>query len=166
MVEAAYEAYEDAGMEAGEPAGTLTVKQRPLRGVEIGGDMVVRMIDEFPALMVAALCAEGRTTVRDASELRLKETDRLSVMTKELRRLGASIEERDDGFVIEGPQTLQGADVDGHDDHRIAMSLTLAGLLARGQTRLHDAECIADSFPGFTETLRSLGARVATALDV
>ncbi len=156
----------EAGTEAGEPAGTLTVKQRPLRGVEIGGDMVVRMIDEFPALMVAALCAEGRTTVRDASELRLKETDRLSVMTRELRRLGASIEERDDGFVIEGPQTLQGADVDGHDDHRIAMSLTLAGLLARGQTRLHDAECIADSFPGFTETLRSLGARVATALDV
>lgn len=155
----------EAGMEAGEPAGALTVKQRALRGIEIGGDMVVRMIDEFPALMVAALCAEGRTTVRDARELRLKETDRLSVMTQELRRLGASIEEREDGFVIEGPQTLRGAEVEGHDDHRIAMSLTLAGLLARGETRVHDADCIADSFPGFAETLRSLGARVLSAQD-
>ncbi len=152
----------EAGMEAGEPAGTLTVKYRPLSGIEIGGDLVVRMIDEFPALMVAALCAEGRTTVRDATELRLKETDRLSVMTQELRRLGACIEEREDGFVIEGPQKLQGADVDGHDDHRIAMSLALAGMLAQGQTRVHDANCIADSFPGFAETMRSLGARVAT----
>ncbi|MCY4022740.1 MAG: 3-phosphoshikimate 1-carboxyvinyltransferase [Anaerolineaceae bacterium] len=155
----------EVGMEAGEPSGTLTVKQGPLCGIEIGGDMVVRMIDEFPALMVAALCAEGRTTVRDAGELRLKETDRLSVMTQELRRLGASIEEREGGFVIEGPQALQGADVDGHDDHRIAMSLTLAGMLAQGQTRLHDAECIADSFPGFEESLRSLGARVVAAQD-
>ncbi len=155
----------EAGMEAGEPVGTLTVKHGHLRGVEIAGDMVVRMIDEFPALMVAALCAEGRTTVRDAMELRLKETDRLSVMTRELRRLGASIEERDDGFVIEGPQTLQGADVDGHDDHRIAMSLTLAGSLARGRTRVHDADCIGDSFPGFAETLSSLGARVVIRRD-
>ncbi len=152
----------EASMEAGEPAGTLTVKYRPLSGIEIGGDLVVRMIDEFPALMVAALCAEGRTTVCDAGELRLKETDRLSVMTQELRRLGARIDEREDGFVIEGPQKLQGADVDGHDDHRIAMSLTLASMLAQGQTRVHDAECIADSFPGFAETMRSLGARVVS----
>ena len=118
------------------------------------------MIDEFPALMVAALCAGGRTTVCDAAELAPQETDRLAVMTAELRRLGAEIEEREDGFVIDGPQTLRGAEVDGHDDHRIAMSLTLAGLLARGATSVHDADCIGDSFPGFVDALRSLGAEV------
>lgn len=148
----------EAGEEAGEPVGTLTARHSQLRGIEIAGDLVVRMIDEFPALMIAALCAEGRTTVCDARELRLKETDRLAVMTAELRRLGAVIEERDDGFVIEGPQQLQGAEVEGHDDHRIAMSLTLAGLLARGTTKVRDAACIGDSFPGFAGTLRSLGA--------
>lgn len=148
----------EAGEEAGEPVGTLTARHSQLRGIEIGGDLVVRMIDEFPALMIAALCAEGRTTVRDARELRLKETDRLAVMTAELRRLGAVIEEREDGFVIEGPQQLQGAEVEGHDDHRIAMSLTLAGLLARGTTKVRDAACIGDSFPGFAGTLCSLGA--------
>ena len=148
----------EAGQEAGEPAGTLTVRHSTLCGVDIGGELVVRMIDEFPALMVAALCAEGRTTVRDAQELRLKETDRLAVMTAELCRLGARIEEFEDGFAIEGPQTLQGADVGGHDDHRIAMSLTIAGMLAQGTTTVHDAACIGDSFPGFAETLQQLGA--------
>lgn len=148
----------DAGQEAGEPAGSLSVRHSSLRGIEVGGDLVVRMIDEFPALMVAALCAEGRTTVRDAQELRLKETDRLAVMTAELRRLGAQIEEREDGFVIDGPQSLVGADVEGQDDHRIAMSLTLAGLVAQGRTTVHDAACVGDSFPGFAETLQQLGA--------
>ena len=148
----------EAGQEAGEPAGTLTVRHNALRGVDIGGELVVRMIDEFPVLMVAALCAEGRTTVRDAYELRLKETDRLAVMTAELSRLGAQIEEFEDGFAIEGPQTLQGADVEGHDDHRIAMSLTLAGMLAQGATTVHDAACVGDSFPCFAETLQQLGA--------
>ena len=148
----------EAGQEAGEPAGTLTVRYSALRGVDIGGELVVRMIDEFPAFMVAAMCAAGRTMVRDAQELRLKETDRLAVMTTELCRLGAQIEEFEDGFAIEGPQALQGADVEGHDDHRIAMSLTLAGMLAQGTTVVHDAACIGDSFPGFAETLQQLGA--------
>ena len=148
----------DKGQVAGEAAGTLTVRHSALRGVDIGGALVARMIDEFPALMVAALCAEGRTLVRDAQELRLKETDRLAVMAAELGRLGAQIEEREDGFAIQGPQTLQGADVTAHDDHRIAMSLTLAGMVARGETTVHDAACIGDSFPGFANTLRRLGA--------
>jgi len=152
-----------AGQEAGEPAGTLTLRHRALQGVDIDGALVVRMIDEFPALMVAALCAEGRTSVRDAQELRLKETDRLAVMTAELRRLGAQIEEREDGFVIQGPQTLRGDAVTAHDDHRIAMSLTLAGLLAQGTTTVHDAACIADSFPGFVAALRGLGADLRVA---
>jgi 3-phosphoshikimate 1-carboxyvinyltransferase len=129
-----------------------------LKGVEIGGDMVVRTIDEFPILMIAALCAEGKTTVRDAQELRVKETDRLAVMTEELSKLGAVIRETTDGFQIVGPQEMTGAIVDGHDDHRIAMSLTIAGLLAAGETIVTDAKCAGDSFPGFAQTLAKLGA--------
>ncbi len=149
------------GLEAGEPVGTLRVRHSVLKGVEIGGEMVVRMIDEFPAFMVGALCAEGETTVRDAEELRVKETDRLAVMTAELAKLGAPITETKDGFRIVGPQTLNGAEVEGHDDHRVAMSLTVAGLVARGQTTILDAKCAGDSFPGFAETLSGLNADVS-----
>ena len=109
--------------QAGEPVGDIQVKSSALAGVEIGGETVVRMIDEFPILMVAATQAEGETVVRDARELRVKETDRIAVMAAELRKLGAVIDERDDGFRIVGPQKLSGGRVDGHDDHRIAMSL-------------------------------------------
>ncbi len=134
------------------------VRYSQLKGTEIGGgDLVVRMIDEFPALMVAALYAEGRTVVRDAQELRVKETDRIAVMTAELRKLGAVIEETADGFIIDGPQQLDGAAVEGHDDHRVAMSLAVAGLNASEQTVVHDAKCIGDSFPGFAALLAQLG---------
>jgi 3-phosphoshikimate 1-carboxyvinyltransferase len=150
----------DQGLEAGEPAGTLRVRHSQLKGVTVGGDTVVRMIDEFPVLMVAALHAEGRTVVCDAQELRVKETDRLAVMTSELRKLGAEITETEDGFIIDGPQTLTGAEVDGHDDHRIAMSMTIAGLVAQGQTTVHDARCAGDSFPGFAETVALLGGQL------
>ena len=146
--------------QAGEPIADLRVKTSQLRGIEIGGDMVVRMIDEFPALMVAATQAEGTTLVRDARELRVKETDRIAVMAGELRKMGAIIEEREDGFRIVGPQELTGGKVDGHDDHRIAMSLTIAGMLAAEGAIVTDAACANDSFPGFAETLRRLGARL------
>lgn len=144
--------------QAGEPVGDIRVKSSVLRGVDIGGDTVVRMIDEFPILMVAAAQAEGVTTVRDARELRVKETDRIAVMAAELRKLGAVIEEREDGFRIVGPQKLSGGQVDGHDDHRIAMSLTIAGLIAAEGATVTDAACAGDSFPGFAETLISCGA--------
>ena len=144
--------------QAGEPVGDISVKTSQLKGVEIGGETVVRMIDEFPILMVAALRAEGATVVRDARELRVKETDRIAVMAAELRKLGANIEERDDGFRIVGPQSLTGAQVDGHDDHRIAMSLTVAGMIAAEGAVVTDAACAGDSFPGFAETLENLGA--------
>ena len=144
--------------QAGEPIGDINVKTSQLKGVEIGGETVVRMIDEFPILMVAALRAEGATVVRDARELRVKETDRIAVMAAELRKLGANIEERDDGFRIVGPQSLTGAQVDGHDDHRIAMSLTVAGMIAAEGAVVTDAACAGDSFPGFAETLENLGA--------
>ena len=144
--------------QAGEPIGDIRVKTSQLKGIDIGGETVVRMIDEFPILMVAALRAEGETVVRDARELRVKETDRIAVMAGELRKLGASIEERDDGFRIVGPQSLTGAQVDGHDDHRIAMSLAVAGMIAAEGAVVTDAACAGDSFPGFAETLGGLGA--------
>jgi len=146
--------------EAGEPIGDIRVRTSQLKGVEIGGETVVRMIDEFPILMVAALRAEGETVVREAAELRVKETDRIAVMAAELRKLGAEIEERDDGFRIRGPQNLTGGLVDGHDDHRIAMSLTVAGLIAAEGAVVSDAACADDSFPAFAETLERCGARM------
>lgn len=150
----------ETGLEAGDPVGTIIVRHSSLRGVEVGGEVVVRMIDEFPIFMVAALLAEGQTSVRDAAELRVKETDRLAVMTGELRKLGADIVERPDGFSLRGPQKLNGAVVHGHDDHRIAMSLVVAGLCAHGHTTVLDARCTRDSFPGYASTLARLGAQV------
>lgn len=151
----------ETGLEAGDPVGTITARHSTLKGVSVGGEVVVRMIDEFPIFMVAALFAEGETTVRDAGELRVKETDRLAVMTAELSKLGAVINETQDGFTLSGPQTLTGTTVYGHDDHRISMSLVVAGLVAEGETVVLDARCAGDSFPGYAETLQSLGANVA-----
>jgi 3-phosphoshikimate 1-carboxyvinyltransferase len=148
------------GTEAGEPVGDIQVRSSVLHGVTVAGDTVVRMIDEFPVLMVAALCAEGETIVRDAAELRVKETDRIAVMSAELRKLGAAITETDDGFRISGRQELVGATVDGHDDHRVAMSLAVAGLVTAEGVMVTDATCTGDSFPGFAETLARLGGRL------
>ncbi|HEX2905410.1 MAG TPA: 3-phosphoshikimate 1-carboxyvinyltransferase [Phototrophicaceae bacterium] len=150
----------ETGLAAGEPVGTIRARYSPLKGVEVGGNVVVEMIDEFPILMVAALFAEGETVVRDAAELRVKETDRISVMALELADLGAKVTETPDGFIIRGRQTLRGATVDGHDDHRVAMSLAVAGLLAEGETTVMDARCAGDSFPGFAETMAGLGAEL------
>ncbi|MCY4070292.1 MAG: 3-phosphoshikimate 1-carboxyvinyltransferase [Chloroflexi bacterium] len=150
-------------IESGEMIGEIRVRTSELKGIEIDGETVVRMIDEFPILMVAALRAEGETIVRDARELRVKETDRIAVMASELRKMGAEIEEREDGFRILGRQQLSGADVDGHDDHRIAMSMTIAGTIASGETLVTDAACVADSFPGFAKTLIDRGAHIEPA---
>jgi 3-phosphoshikimate 1-carboxyvinyltransferase len=144
---------------SGEPVADIYVRASDLRGVEIGGETVPRMIDEFPILAVAATQADGTTVVRDAAELRVKESDRISTLAAELRRMGARIEEQPDGFVIEGPTRLCGAEVEAHHDHRLAMSLAVAGLLAEGQTRISGAECIADSFPDFELTLSRITQR-------
>ena len=145
----------------GEPVAQVTVRSAELRGVEVGGDLVVRAIDEFPILAVAATQARGETIVRDAAELRVKETDRIATTVRELRCLGAEIEPRPDGFVVRGPTPLEGATVHSHGDHRLAMALAVAGLVARGETVVQDVACIADSFPGFASTLASLGAHVS-----
>ena len=137
----------------GEPVADVVVRAGELRGIEVRGDQVPRMIDEFPILAVVASQSQGETVVRDAAELRVKETDRIANVAVELRKLGVRIEERPDGFVVEGPTPLVGAQVNSHGDHRLAMSLAIAGLLAEGETTIEGAECIADSFPGFEETL-------------
>lgn len=140
-----------------EPVADLTVRTAALRGVEIKGEIVVRMIDEFPILAVAATQATETTVVRDAAELRVKETDRISTVVEELRKLGAMIELRPDGFVVEGPTRLRGAAVSSHGDHRLAMALAVAGLIADGTTKIDDIACADDSFPGFVELMRTLG---------
>ena len=139
----------------------LSIRSAGLRGVEVGGDLVVRAIDELPILAVAATQARGETLVRDAAELRVKETDRVATTVGELRRLGAAIEARPDGFLVQGPTRLRGAAVDSHGDHRLAMALVVAGLVAEGETVVHDCGCIPDSFPGFEALLAGLGGRIA-----
>lgn len=151
--------------EAGEPAASLVVRRSDLRGMHIQGEVVVRAIDEFPALMVAATQAHGETIVADAAELRVKETDRIAVMAAELRKLGATVDERPDGFRVVGPQALRGAVVDGHDDHRVAMALAVAGLVAEGETVIGDARCVQDSFPAFVSILQALGADIGWEAD-
>jgi 3-phosphoshikimate 1-carboxyvinyltransferase len=149
--------------QGGEPIGTLRVDYTDMRGAEVHGEVIGRAIDEFPVLMVAATQSEGTMDVHDAAELRVKETDRIAVMAAELRKMGAKIEERPDGFIIEGPQKLHGARVNAHDDHRIAMSLAVAGLIAEGETVVEGAGAAADSFPGFAAIFRSLGADMVQA---
>jgi 3-phosphoshikimate 1-carboxyvinyltransferase len=145
-----------------EPVADVTAQASNLRSTEVAGDTVVRMIDEFPVLAVAATQAHGVTTVRDAAELRVKESDRIATAVTELRALGARIDPRPDGFVIEGPTSLRGAVVDSHGDHRLAMALTVAGLIAQSEVVVQNAECIDDSFPGFAELMRKVGANVQT----
>jgi len=141
-----------------EPVADLHVAASTLQAVEVSGPTVVRMIDEFPIFAVAATQAQGATVVRDAAELRVKETDRIARLVGELRRMGAQIEERPDGFVVEGPVRLSGSVVESHGDHRLGMALAVAGLIAKGETTVAGAECIADSFPDFPRLLAHLGA--------
>lgn len=148
---------ENARVESGEPVGDVIVSACDnLRATEIGGEIVPRMIDEFPIFAVAATQARGETIVRDAQELRVKESDRIGALVHELRKLGAQIEERADGFCIVGATELHGARVSAHNDHRLAMSLAVAGLLARGETMIDGWECIADSFPNFGARLSEI----------
>jgi 3-phosphoshikimate 1-carboxyvinyltransferase len=145
----------------GEPAGDLIVQFSELHSGLAGGDLAVRAIDEFPIWAVAASQAVGDSRVRDAAELRVKEVDRISRLATELRKMGVVMVEQPDGFTVTGPTRLQGAEVDSHGDHRLGMALAVAALIADGPTRIHDAACVADSFPGFVETMRSLGADMA-----
>jgi 3-phosphoshikimate 1-carboxyvinyltransferase len=145
---------------AGEPAVDLTSHFDELHNTTVAGTTVVRAIDEFPAWAVAATQAAGPSTLRDASELRVKEVDRISLLAGELRKMAAPIQEHPDGLTVSGPIRLQGAEVDSHGDHRLGMALAVAGLAATEPTRVDNADCIADSFPGFVETMLALGANI------
>ncbi len=144
----------------GEPTGNLTAAFSALKGIEIQAQQVVSMIDEVPIFAVVATQAHGETRIRGAGELRLKESDRLSGMTTELRKMGAQIEEHPDGLTIEGPTPLRGTRVSSHGDHRLAMALTVAGMLASGETNIERAEVVQESYPGFMRALRSIGAEL------
>ncbi|HEY8230088.1 MAG TPA: 3-phosphoshikimate 1-carboxyvinyltransferase, partial [Rhodanobacteraceae bacterium] len=149
----------DAG---GEPVADLVVRHAPLRGIEVPTEHVADMIDEFPALFVAAACAEGVTTIRGAQELRVKESDRIAVMATGLRALGARIEETPDGAMIEGG-TLHGGTVESIGDHRCAMAFAIAGAVAGGAIKTRDCANVATSFPGFVELANGCGLAVRAA---
>lgn len=143
----------------GEPIADLVVRSSTLHGVQVAGTIIPNLIDEIPVLAVAATCAHGRTEIRDAAELRVKETDRIAAMAENLQALGARVEVFDDGLAIEGRCRLRGTTVRSFDDHRIAMAMGVAGLVAEGETLIEGAECARISFPGFWEELDRLAGR-------
>ena len=136
-----------------EPRGIVEVTGFPLKGTVIQGKEVPRLIDELPILSVAGALANGRTVIRQAGELRVKETDRIAAIAHNLRAMGTEVAELNDGLEISGPAPLHGAQVASFGDHRIAMAFAIAGLFAEGETVVQDAECIRESYPGFETIL-------------
>lgn len=142
---------------SGEPVADLIVSHSQLRAIDIDASMIPRLIDEIPILAVAMALAEGESEIRGAEELRVKETDRIAAISRELGKMGANIIEQPDGFIIKGKaDSLQGAELFGHGDHRIAMSLAVAALAAKGESIIEDSETVNVSFPRFWELLSSI----------
>lgn len=148
--------YFNTNCKSGEPTADLLVKYSPLKGTVIEGTLIPALIDEIPILAVMAACAEGTTVIRDAAELKVKESDRILTISENLIKMGAKVTPTEDGMVIEGGAPLQGAWIHSHLDHRIAMSFAVAGLAAQGTTRILDADCVSISYPGFYQDLLSL----------
>ena len=142
--------------EDSEPAADLLVRYAPLHGTEIGGALIPRLIDELPVLAAAAAVAEGRTVIRDAAELKVKESNRIRTMAEGLSRLGATVEETEDGLIIDGGAALHGGAVESYSDHRIAMSFAILSLVTDGEVRISDPDCVNISAPTFYEDLKSL----------
>lgn len=148
---------EPEGEDGGEPRGRLVVEGGKLAGTVIRPEEVPNLIDEVPILAVAGALADGVTAIRNAAELRVKETDRIETTVRNLRLMGGEVEEFDDGMVITGGTSLRGAEMRSHGDHRIAMAFAVAGLLAgEGKTVIHDTACVATSYPGFADHLKSM----------
>ncbi|MDP7618879.1 MAG: 3-phosphoshikimate 1-carboxyvinyltransferase [Dehalococcoidia bacterium] len=143
-----------------EPIADITVESSDLKAVEIGGSIIPRLIDELPLLALAATQAAGTTVIRDAQELRVKESDRIAATVGQLSRLGARLEERPDGMLVFGRQQLQGATVRSGGDHRLALTLGVAGVLARGTTHIDGAEAVDVSYPGFWKALEQAGGAI------
>lgn len=142
--------------EDSEPAADLLVRYAPLHGTEIGGALIPRLIDELPVLAAAAAVAEGRTVIRDAAELKVKESNRIRTMAEGLSRLGATVEETENGLIIDGGAALHGGAVESYSDHRIAMSFAILSLVTDGEVRISDPDCVNISAPTFYEDLKSL----------
>lgn len=143
---------------SGEPVADLLVRHSSLNGTVIEGDLIPTLIDEIPILAVLASFAEGTTVIRNAEELKVKESDRLSIMVEGLLAMGAEVTGTDDGMIIRGGKPLRGTRIDSHKDHRIAMSFAVAGLAADGVTAIPDSGCVAISYPGFYEDLQKLSS--------
>ncbi len=149
-------AFDRMSMKCQESRSDIIVRSSRLKNARISGDIVPRLIDEIPVLAVVATQAEGRTIFDDIGELRVKETDRIKAIVAELKKMGADVEERENGFEVQGPTVLKGCEVESYGDHRIAMALAVAGLVASGETTVRGAECIKVSFPGFEKVLKSV----------
>ena len=139
-----------------EPTATITIRTSELKGTTIGGAIIPRLIDEIPILALLATQAHGKTVIKDAEELKVKETDRITAVVTELKKLGADIEATEDGMIINGPTKLHGASLQSYGDHRIGMMAAVAALITDGPVELDDAECIAVSYPEFFEHIDSL----------
>ena len=140
----------------GEPAGDITVRSSELKGITIEGNLIPTLIDELPVIAVLACFAKGTTVIKDAEELKVKESNRIDIMVSNLKAMGADIEATDDGMIINGGKPLHGAVVDSVKDHRVAMSMTVAGMNADGDTDLIDAHCVKISYPRFYEDMQRL----------
>jgi len=152
---------EDPREDGPEPVADIRVGYSELQGIEIGGELFLRAIDEFPIICIAAAAADGVTVVKDAAELRVKESDRIAAMASELGKIGVGVKETPDGMIIEGGRPFKAARVDSHGDHRVAMSMAVAALVAEeddehAEMTIDDTECINTSFPGFVELLESI----------
>jgi 3-phosphoshikimate 1-carboxyvinyltransferase len=143
----------------GEPVSDIAIETGSLKAFDVRGDLVPRLIDEIPVLAVLATQCYGTSSFRDAKELRVKETDRIETVAKNLRAMGARVETFDDGLDVTGPVALNGASVDAEGDHRIGMAFAVAGLIAEGETTVVNADSIQTSYPGFERDLASLQDR-------
>lgn len=149
---------ENERMASGEPVADLKVRSSHLRGIKVNGELIPMVIDEIPLIALAASLARGKTVIRSAQELRVKETDRISATVKELSKLGADVEELPDGMVVRGKRKLRGASCHSHGDHRLAMMLGIAALVAEGETRIDNAEVVNISYPKFWLDLKRLSS--------
>ncbi len=140
----------------GEPVADLLVRSSRLHGITIGGDIIPTLIDELPVIAVMAAAAEGTTIIKDAAELKVKESDRIAVMTENLSAMGCDITAADDGMIIHGGKQLRGAVINSHFDHRIAMSFAVAAMIADGETEIRDADCVRISYPDFYHDMEML----------
>jgi 3-phosphoshikimate 1-carboxyvinyltransferase len=149
----------------GEPIGQIEIHGAQLQGTTLLDEEIPNLIDEIPVIAVAAALAQGETHIRNARELRVKETDRITTTVENLRKMGVDVEEFEDGMTIRGGNPLKAASIESHGDHRIAMAFAIAGLFAEGETVIHGTDCINTSYPGFSHHLAAILNERSNAAD-